>query len=48
MRLSTAQAHAGDRLSLTVRPSIAHAGLQLRKDSKLTTSKIIVKRLNLQ
>jgi hypothetical protein len=47
MSLST-QAKAGDELSLIVRPSAAHATLQLRKTSKLTTSKVIVKRLNVQ
>jgi hypothetical protein len=47
MGLST-QAKADDELSLTIRPSIAHATLQLRKADKLTTTKIIVKRLNMQ
>jgi hypothetical protein len=46
MSLST-QAKAGDELSLIIRPSIAHATLQLRKADKLTTAKVIVKRLNL-
>lgn len=47
LSLST-QAKAGDELSLTIRPSIAHANLQLRKADKLTTSKVIVKRLNMK
>jgi hypothetical protein len=47
LSLST-QAKAGDELSLTIRPSIAHANLRLRKASKLTTSKVIVKRLNMR
>jgi hypothetical protein len=45
--LST-RAKAGDKLRLIVRPGIAHATLQLRKTDKLTTSKVIVKRLNLR
>jgi hypothetical protein len=47
--LST-RAKAGDELSLTVRPSAAHAGLQLKKDAsdRAKTSKVIVKRLNIQ
>ena len=45
MLLST-NARAGDELSLNVRPTIAHATLQLRKASKVTTSKVIVKRMN--
>jgi hypothetical protein len=47
LSLST-QAKAGDELSLIIRPSIAHAALQLRKADKLTTAKVIVKRLNLR
>jgi hypothetical protein len=47
INLST-YAKAGDELSLTVCPTIAHADLLLRKDSERTTAKIIVKRLNMQ
>jgi hypothetical protein len=43
-----AQARAGDELHLTVRPSMAHATLQLRKDNRYTTSRAIVKRLNVR
>jgi hypothetical protein len=45
--LST-HAKAGDTLRLTVRPGTAHSTLYLRKADKLTTSKIIVKRLNVR
>ena len=45
MSLST-NARAGDELSLIVRPSIAHDSLLLQKASQLTTSKVIIKRLN--
>jgi hypothetical protein len=47
LSLST-QAKAGDELSLTIRPSIAHGDLLLRQDTKLTTAKVIVKRLNIR
>jgi hypothetical protein len=47
MSLST-QAKAGDELRLMVRPSIAHATLQLRQAGKLSTAKVIVKRLNMR
>jgi hypothetical protein len=47
LSLST-QAKAGDELSLTVRPGIAHGALLLRKAGTLTTSKVIVKRLNVR
>jgi hypothetical protein len=49
LSLST-QANAGDELSLSVlyvpHPSISLGNLQLRKAGKLTTSKVIIKRLN--
>jgi hypothetical protein len=47
--LST-RAKAGDELSLIVRPTLAPAGLWLRKDAldRAKTTKIIVKRLNMQ
>jgi hypothetical protein len=45
--LST-RAKSGDELSLTVRPSIAHGDLLLRKDTTFTTAKIIVKRFNMR
>jgi hypothetical protein len=51
LSLST-QAKAGDELRLIVRytphPSISLGDLWLRKDTKLTTAKVIVKRLNMR
>jgi hypothetical protein len=48
----SAQAKTGDELSLTIRPerhpSISLGNLRLRKAGKLTTSKVIIKRLNVR
>lgn len=44
----SAQAKAGDELFLIVCPGIAHGNLLLKNDDNLTTSKIIIKRLNMR